>query len=213
MVLSELMKGELSHGSTAHKTMIGGSLEAKNRRKRWEQLARRSGLPRKRPMSEATKKGNAKKDPLYLDFLKGQKPASGSKKTQELDASGVAVNSHTDPTPGPSLHEAYVRLIDIIVEASKSQKRALKAVAQSTKHADYHDEKKWRRSPLGSELLNPKKARLPWKKRREIALAKRDADDAIKKKRAKSAKERPAETDQEKDERIEQQGRDAMRVR
>ena len=120
---------------------------------------------------------------------------------------------HTEPTPGPSLHETYVRLIDIIVEASKSQKRALKAVAQSTKHADYHDEKKWRRSPLGSELLNPKKARLPWKKRREIALAKRDADDAIKKKRAKAAKKRPAETDQEKDERIEQQGRDAMRVR
>ena len=238
VLLSEMMAGEESPGSAAYKQkMTGGSLATKNRMARYRQLDRRSGklqTHKVRPgmqmahtdptpgpsLQETEKKGSLHHDPLGLDFFKGQKPAKAEKKVTVAQAHKIArerAEAGTDPEvkkhKPKKVNEAYVRLIDIIVEASKSQKRALKAVAQSTKHADYHDEKKWRRSSLGSELLNPKKARLPWKKRREIALAKRDADDAIKKKRAKAAKKRPAETDQEKDERIEAAGRAAMRVR
>jgi len=97
-----------------------------------------------------------------------------------------------NPTEDSSVHEAYGRLIDIIVEYKKQPK-------------EY-----WERVKMGSEIGGKK---LSPKERRKISLTKTRKDRKRDAERAKAAKKRPAETDQEKDERIEQQGRDAMRVR
>ena len=80
VILSEMMAGEQSPGSTAYKQqMSGGSLATKNRMARYRQLDRRSG------------------------------------KNQSAQKPGMRM-AHTHPTPGPSLHEDYLRMAELMVE-------------------------------------------------------------------------------------------------
>ena len=82
------------------------------------------------------------------------------------------VRSHTDPTPGPSLHETYGRLINIILEYKKRSKED------------------WERVRLGSELIDPTGKPLTGQQRRKISLTKERADRKKAAKRKKAAAKR-----------------------
>jgi len=82
------------------------------------------------------------------------------------------VRSHTDPIPGPSLHETYGRLINIILEYKKRSKED------------------WERVRLGSELIDPTGKPLTGQQRRKIVLTKERADRKKAAKRKKAAAKR-----------------------
>ena len=106
-------------------------------------------------------------------------------------AAGNKKDDNTSPPEGPSLHETYGRLIDMLVEYKKKPK-------------EY-----WERIDMGSELIGGEK--LTPKERRKKSLTKTRKDRKRDADRAKAPK-LPAETQKEKDERAEAEGRARMRV-